>query len=158
MVGLVTSGVVDALDNPIPSGAKRLANWRNAGSAVTPGLDARMLRAKYGPDNAGKPRMIEGTFKIPLGTSWNAYLSHRNDCVNRFVNAMDKQGFDVDRSQQIKVYPGIYPAIDVTTSLPDVGSREFVIRGWFRKHNPKTIRLELPGYLFDPIQPGNKPA
>lgn len=156
MVGLVTSGVVDALDNPEPSGQKRLRQWRNAGRAVTPGLDASLLRAKYGPDTAGAPRMIEGCFKLPLGTSWNAYLSHRNDCVTRFVNEMSKQGFDVDRSREIKVYPGIYPAIDVSTGVSDLGNREFVVRGWFRKHDPKTIRLELPGYLFDPIKPGNR--
>jgi hypothetical protein len=137
--------MVDALVNPEPTGAKRLRWWSKSGPEArsVAGIDTTLMAAKYGPERAGAPRQIDGTFSLPLGTRWSTYERHRNECVNKFVVTMGKQGWDVDSSQRIQVFPGMYPAVDPTTNTPILDRREFIVRAFFRKHNPETIRLEI---------------
>lgn len=152
---LHTSPVLAPLDNPEMSGAKRLRQWfadKTPEPSVLPGLDVAALQRKYHPDRGRAPRMLEGTFRVELGMRMDTFNRIRDDRVNRFVIEMNRRGWDLDLSQNIQVYPGIHPAIDLTTGKPMIGLREFVVRAWFKFRNPEVQRLELDPAWLKPIE------
>lgn len=158
---LNTSPIVQELNNPIDSGLKKWLRFvqridddkikhkgiqtRNKDHEITiPGLDVASLQNRYGPENAYRPRLIEGTFRIPVGTRWTTYEKTRNDKVAAFVNEMKKMGFSWVSSSRIKIVPGVYPARDVMNkNMLLLDQRECIIQAYFVKENPETYRLEL---------------
>lgn len=143
------------LVNPTPTKVKREAAFtkrlkgaaRRDGALEIPALDCAALSRKYGMERAYEPKMHEGTFVAPLGIKPDQYQRLRNDMIHRFLDAMDKQGWDFVADQRIQVYPGIYPARDLVSGLDLLDRREMVIRAHFQFRNPQPIRLELPPEL-----------
>lgn len=161
MTVLHTSPVLPALDNPELSGAKRLRSWlsdKTPEASMVPGLDIAALQRKYHPDRGRAPRMLEGTFRVELSMRIDTFNKIRDDRVNRFVIEMDRQGWDLDTSQNIQVYPGIHPAVDLTTGRPVIGLREFVVRAWFKYRNPIVQRVELDPAWLQPVYAGGGAA
>lgn len=155
MTVLHTSPVLPALDNPVPSGQKRLAAWLadpTPEPSMVPALDVASLQRKYGPESARAPRMQEGTFRAEMSMRVDQFERLRNDRVNQFVIGMNQRGWDLDTSRNIQVYPGVHPALDLATQKPVIGLREFVVRAWFRCRTPEPLRLDLPPELLKPLK------
>jgi hypothetical protein len=151
---LNTSEQVSFLRAPEFTGAKRLRAWLSAPPEpeVLSPLDIEMLRRKYGPDNGYRPWMREATFRVEYGAGMRKDTLDRKvkEKVDAYINAMSRQGFDVDTSKKITVYPGMCPSIDMLSGLPLLGERDLIIRAWFVCRAPKVERIELDAALFEP--------
>jgi hypothetical protein len=152
---LGTSELVPFLVAPEFTGAKRLRSWLSKPdpepSFVAP-LDIEALRRKYGPDSGYRPWMREATFRVPYGQGMRKDTLDRlvKEKVDLYINAMSGQGFDVDTTQKIRVYPGMCPSVDMLSGLPLLGERDLIIRAWFVCRKPRVERLELERALFEP--------
>ena len=157
---LRTERPLPALDNPIPTATKRLAKWqkqvdfgnlhrRKTRNVVVPGLDVAALSRKYGMEEATKPRLVEGTFTVPIGISPSAYHAIRNDAIKRFIEAMDKQGWEFVPIYRIKVYPGMYPAVDLRDGIPLLDMREMRVHAHFRFRKPEPVKIEIDKRLTE---------
>ena len=153
-----------ALDNPTPTRVKRgqayaaLVDARRRKGATAPkeylreAVDTAALSRQYSMDAARAPRIVQGTFVVPLGVSARRYRDIRNDAIGRFVRAMDTQGWEavIDAGHRIDVLPGVYPYRDLATGLDMLDRREFIVRVWFRFRNPQPLKLEVPESLLEP--------
>jgi hypothetical protein len=152
-----TGDIVPELNNPISTATKKFAKFASSidfnkvekkgkekSDIVIPGLDVDRLKDRYGPDNMYAPRLMEGTFRIPIGTRWATYEKIRNEKVRQFVNHMSKMDFEWVSSTPIKVVPGVYPARDVMNkNVPILDERECIVQAYFVKRNPEVYRIEL---------------
>ena len=104
-------------------------------------------------DAARAPRIVQGTFVVPLGVSARRYRDIRNDAIGRFVRAMDTQGWEavIDAGHRIDVLPGVYPYRDLATGLDMLDRREFIARAYFTQRNPQVVRTEFPAELLEPL-------
>lgn len=116
-----------------------------------PGLDLARLGRKYGPQNAGRPRALRGTFAVPLDVSARQYAAFRDAAVRRFVESLDKQGWQFRPEYRIQVTPGLYPARDLRDGTPRLDQREVVVTAHFAFRDPKPLRLELPPDVVAPL-------
>ncbi len=159
---------IPATDNPTHTGAKRLARFKagldesryydrkNHPRTISfPGIDLARLRRAYGPETAGMPRLQQGTFKVPLGITPSQFEQWRNVKVADWLNELGKAGFELKpwpgRVKPIRVYPGIYPAIDLNGGYPILDMREFIVEGYFSYRHSKPLTLELPREVIDPL-------
>ena len=154
-----------ALDNPKHTAAVRAEAAilrRNAAklqrrlqgktSVVTkkrPGLDVDALQTKYGAKGAQRPRVIEGSFMIPVGASEEAYYRERESCVKAFIQAFEAQGWHWETSTRIEVFPNRYPAYDLKAEIMRPDMVEFSVRAQFVFEKPEPIRVELPPDLLE---------
>lgn len=164
---LRTEKAIPAADNPTPTAAKRLGRFlggideskyrdKNHAPTITfPGVDLAALRREWGPQTAGMPRVQNATFRVPLGITPSAYEKLRNHAVTTWLNAMGKAGFELrpwpGRKQPIAVTPGIYPAIDLASGVPILDQREFICEAMFSYRKAKTMKIEIPGEVIQPL-------
>jgi len=162
-----TERPIPAADNPIPTAAKRLGRLMasidesrytakdHAPTLTFPGLNMAKLRREWGPQTAGMPRVQQATFRVPLGIAPTAYQELRNKAVASWIKVMDKNGYDLapwpGQTKPIRVYPGIYPAIDLNGGYPILDMREFIVEGMFSYRKSKPLRIELPGEVIGPL-------
>ena len=152
-----------ALNAPEPSATKRTAKWAAtidwdkvgtvapSGPKVVPGLDVEALQRKYGPHTAYHPREMCGTFTAPIGASRAQFERIKYQAVKRWLEHMDREGWQFRAEYRIQVYNGVYPAYDLRDKAPRFDLREFQVRACFTKRAPETVRLELDPELLEPF-------
>ena len=139
-----------------PTGARMIRQGRArkwAGQHTAPGIDLARLSARLGGDNAYAPRMKLGTFRVPLGATDAAFQKRQAEIAYKWIDREAKRGWDWCRDRPIQVYPGHYPAYEVDEggiTQVDLGSREFIVRAWFRQRKPEFIRTEVRPELLEP--------
>lgn len=156
--------VEPALDAPEPSAIKRSAKWaagidwdkvgtpvESTGPVEIPGLDVAALQRKYGPHTAYWPREQWGTFTAPLGATHAQFEQIKYQAIRRWLDHMDREGWQFRSEYRIQVYNGVYPAYDLRDRAPRLDLREFRVRACFVKRHPETIRLELDPELLAPF-------
>lgn len=169
MTAVHLGDVIPALDNPEPTGAKLGRQWGRGidwdavqatasepSTAVAAPLDRQRLRQT--PESAYAPRWHTGSFRCPLGIRGPTFQAHCADQAKRWMEEMRRRGFDVWSSTRIQIDPGPYPAKDLATGLSLLGEREMLIRAQFVERHPETVRLELPGELFEAFKPTQLPT
>lgn len=139
------------LVNPEPTLAKHIRAWRGREPRVIPGLDPASLSVKYSKDGGYGPRMVEGTFPLPLGATTDEVERRCREALNRLVNAMAKRGFDLVTSQPPAFSSGRYPHHDLRDNVPVLDQRDYICRAWFRMRSPQPIRTELKPEWLRPI-------
>ena len=87
---------------------------------------------------------MHGTFRVPTDINERTYEAVRLAAVRKYIDAMQKQGWELWPDSGIEITPGVYPAQDLATGLPLLGQRELVISAAFRKRHPKPLRLLIP--------------
>jgi hypothetical protein len=156
---LDSSEVVSPFVDPVPTGHKRLAAWHQEAAAepvTIPGLDVAALQAAYGPETGHAPRVFEGTFRIPVGVRMSTYEQLRDAAVKKYIEQMNRRGYDLYGGQRIQVQPGMYPAVDLLSGLPLLDMRECIVRAWFVCRKPGVVRIELPPELLEPTHVGGR--
>lgn len=157
-----------ALLAPIPTAQKRAARWgkridwravaqkRDRAPVVLPALDIPAMQDTYHPANGNRPRLLTGTFRVPLGTPGAVYERLRNKAIGLWVRQMDKKGYDL--AGNVKVFPGVYPARDLRSGAALLDEREFMVQAAFRYRAPKIVRLEIPPSWREPVmlEPGRR--
>jgi hypothetical protein len=162
-----TQRPMEATNNPIPTAAKRLGRFMasldesrykapdHSPTLTYPGLDLAKLRREWGPQTAGMPRVQRATFRVPLGINPAQYEKLRNDMAARWLKVMGKNGYDLcpwpGSPKPLRVYPGIYPAIDLNGGVPILDMREFIIEGMFSYRLSKPMRIEIPNEVLAPL-------
>lgn len=163
-----TERPVGAVDNPTWTAARRLGRFRagldesryydqkNHPKTLTlPGIDMARLRRAWGPHTAGMPRLEQATFRVPLGTGQTEYMWIRDRSAALWLKEMDMRGYDLKpwpgAATPLRVYPGVYPAIDLDGGYPILDMREFIIEGYFSLRKPQPLVLEIPREVIDPL-------
>lgn len=162
-----TERPMEATDNPTTTAAKRLGRFMasldesrykakdHSPTLTYPGLDLAKLRREWGPQTGGMPRRQQGTFRVPLGINRTQYEHLRNRMATRFLQEMSKGGYDLmpwpGSPKPLRIYPGIYPAIDLNGGVPILDMREFIIEGMFSYRLAKPIKLELSRDEINPL-------
>lgn len=139
------------LANPEPTIAKHVKAWTGSEPRVIPGLDARALSIKYGKDGGYGPRMVEGTFPLPLGASAAEVERECHRALERMIGTMSKRGFDVCTDRRPAFYKGRYPHHDLRDDIDVLDRRDYICRAWFRMRSPEPIRTELKPEWTRPI-------
>lgn len=162
MTLLRTEGPMPGLDDATTTAAKRIARWNaqvdwatiaarkpdeKRPDLVIPGLDTAALSRKYGMERAVAPQVIEGTFRVPLGTTKTRYLQMRARYLKRMIEGLDRQGYEFCQNLGITVKKGMYPAVDMRDRKPDWDMREMRIIAHFRFRKPEPVTIELPSHL-----------
>lgn len=153
---------IAALVNPEPTASKRVraaqARMRqrkllSAGDdpIVLPALDIKRMQDQYHPQHGNKPRILTGTFRLPLHCPRPLVERAAKNAVTKFVQAMDKQGYDLVSGASMRVFPGMYPARDLLSGAALLDEREFMVQGSFRYRAPKLIRTEIPPHWREPL-------
>ncbi len=161
--------VVPGLANPEPTEKKlgrefgRRIDWdriRETASEPTVASDAPLnrRRAARGVETARAPKWRGGTFRCPLGIRGPVFNAHCTEQVKRFIEEERRRGFDIWSSTRIQIDMGPYPATDLATGLKLLGEREMIVRAQFVEREPETVRLELPGGLFERWRPTQLPT
>lgn len=156
-----------ALDNPTPTAQKRLDAWTDRidweklkthkpeGPKDIPGLDVATLQAKYGPHTAYWPREHWGTFRAPLGATRAQFERIKYESVKRWLEHMDREGWQFRSEYRIQVCDGQYPAYDLRDRVALFDEKQFNVRAWFTKRAPETIRYELDPLVVEPFRVRN---
>lgn len=121
-----------ALLDPEPTADKRVRRYNAALTArgrrprqprrEIPGLDVGALSARYGAGDAQNLTQIRlGTFRVPIGISWDQWTAFRNLAATRFLKALEDQGWQVSK---LTARPGRYPYPDVLSGVEDPDFRE----------------------------------
>lgn len=164
MTGIVLEPKAPLFDNPIPSARKKIGNFlqrvdmdhvRAAGKQETPdipGVDLAALRRRYGPQNGRRPRSMTTTMKIPLGIGAGQLERYAGEKIRKWIETMDRMGFDWLSAKGVTFAGGRYPAFDLLSQRPLLDMREFMVTALFVHRNPETVRLELPGHLVQPVR------
>ncbi len=161
--------LVPALDNPEPTETKLGRQWgrgidwnevQETASAPSQAVAAPLSRQLFqqAPESAYAPRWHTGSFRCPLGMRGPAFESHCAANAKRWMEEMRRRGYDVWSSTRIQIDPGPYPAKDLATGLALLGEREMLIRAQFVERHPETVRLEVPGELFEAFRPTQLPT
>ena len=163
MTLLRTEGPMPGLDDATTTAAKRIARWnarvdwaaiarRKPGEKrpdqVIPGVDTAALSSKYGMERAVAPQVIEGTFRVPLGTTKTNYLRLRARYLKRMIEGLDRQGYEFCPNLGITVKKGMYPAVDLLSRKVQWDQREMRILAYFRFAKPEPVRIELPSHML----------
>lgn len=166
MTGIVIGDVLPALDNPEPTASKLGREWgeaidwdhvaetqADASTATASALDRRTLDALIGPERAYAPQWITGSFRVPYGMRAHQFEALARETATRWFNDMRARGFDLVSGAELIVRPGPNPSIDIATGLEIPGYRDYLLTTQFVERHPQTIRLEVPGELFDDWRP-----
>ena len=113
------------------------------GEVVSKPLDLAALKAKYDPAKETGIRYLMGVFRVPIGITQVTLDSLIKDRVTTWILIMQKQGWDWVRMSPIDTASGVYPARDLVTGLPDLGSREMTVRTQFKKRDIQIVKTEL---------------
>lgn len=151
-----------ALNAPEPSAIKRTAKWaagidwsklgeKSEGPKEIPALDVAAIQRKYGPHTAYWPREMWGTFTAPIGATHAQFERLKYDAVRKWLEHMDREGWQFRSEYRIQVYDGVYPAYDIRDRAPRLDLREFRVHAWFCRRDPETVRLELDPELLEPF-------
>jgi hypothetical protein len=128
---------------------RRLQGKTSLVTKARPGLDVATLQAKYGAKDAQRPRVIEGSFMIPVGASEETYYRERETCVKAFIEAFEAQGWHWETNTRIQVFPNRYPAYDLKAEVMRPDMVEFSVRAQFVFEKPEPMRIELPPDLLE---------
>lgn len=169
MTAVHLGDVVPALDNPEPTETKlgrqfgAAIDWdavRETAAEPSVAESAPLDRQRFarGVETARAPKWHTGTFNAPLGMRGPTFNAHCAEMAKRWLEEMRRRGFDVCSSTRIDIVPGPYPAHDLATGLSLLGEREMLVRAQFVERQPETIRLELPGELFEVWRPSPLPT
>ena len=163
MTGVIVGDVPAALDNPEPTATKLGRQWGEAidwehvkDTAAEPTvaqaapLDRAALTRQMGPETAYRPQWITGSFRVPYGMRDHQLEALAREMATRWFRDMQSRGWDLASGTVLDVRPGPNPSIDITTGLQIPGYRDYLLSAQFVERHPETIRLELPGGLFDP--------
>ena len=132
----------DQLIKKILSGTVELKQGQ-PGDQISRPLNLEQLKAKYDPANETGVRYLMGVFRVPVGISQETLDNLTKERVTTWILIMQKQGWDWVRMSSIDTSSGVYPARDLETGLPDLGSRELIVRTQFRKRDIQIVRTEL---------------
>lgn len=115
-----------------------------------PGLDVAALQQKYRPDRGDWPRAHEATFRVSVDLDDAQYQQIRKDAIGKFLTEMHRRGWDLYTAPgcRPRVYPGICPARDLLSGKDLPGTREMIVRIWFRLRRPEAQRVEIPSHLL----------
>ena len=127
--------------------AKRVRRYNARPRRRTPtleprGLDVAALAARYGGDAQNTTQVRVGVFRVPIGVSWDRWTRYRDHAAERFLRALDQQGWQVER---LEARPGVYPYRDPLTGLDDPDYREMqlvAVCGLRTSPEPVVIALE----------------
>src|SRR5262245_51911728 len=136
--------------------AKRVRRYTARRRRRTPtleprGLDVAALAARYGGlvsggaalrDAQNTTQVRVGVFRVPIGVSWDRWTRYRDHAAERFLRALDQQGWQVER---LEARPGVYPYRDPLTGLDDPDYREMqlvAVCGLRTSPEPVVIALE----------------
>lgn len=153
------------LRDPLPTEVKRVRRWlaqqglqraeailARPQQLVVPALDMQRMQDTYHPEHGSRPRLLTGTFRVPLDCPQALFAQLAQAAARVFVQAMDKQGYDL--AGPPKVFPGVYPARDLLSGLVLLGEREFFVQAPFAYRQPKPVRLELPAEMREAFTVG----
>jgi hypothetical protein len=138
----------------VSTGVRRLEAWKRGPprvADVSPGLNLPLLRAKYGPQNIGKPRPCLGQFNVPRTTDWAVYERARNEKVNAWVQWMRGQGWEWTGGR-VLVKPSDIPA-QLEDGTPDPDSQVMEVITTFVYRLARVVRVELDPVLLQPTYP-----
>lgn len=172
MTAIILGDVVPALDNPEPTATKLGRRYADAADQVLAAPppaedeveevfeDAPLDRQRFadGIANARAPKWHTGTFGAPLGMRGPMFGALCRQQVGRWIEEQRRRGFDIWSGTRIQIDPGPYPRTDLATGLKLLGEREMLVRAQFVERQPETIRLELPGGLFEAWRPTPLPT
>lgn len=164
MTAVVVGDVVPALDNPEPTATKLGRQWGEGidWSEVeetlseqpepdVPGLDTATLAHQIGPEVAYRPQWITGSFRVPYGMRSQQFEAFAREMATRWFAEMGRRGFDLASGTSLDVRPGPNPSVDLASGLQVPGYRDFLLSAQFVERHPETVRLEMPGELFEPL-------
>ena len=84
--------------------------------------------------------VLEGSCQLPADASSGLKKSHIKGTTNKFLEAMDRKGFDlVSRISLL----GPFPAVELDSDIVILGQEEWRVRGVFKKDKPEFTRIEL---------------
>lgn len=141
-----------ALLDPEPTADRRARQYNDAlrrrgpkrkvTRRALPGLDVAALAAKYGAGDAQNTTQTRvGSFKVPIGISWDRWERYRNHAAERFLTALEQQGWQVAK---LTAKPGPYPYRDVLTGRDDPSHREMhLVATCGLKRAPEPVVVQL---------------
>ena len=166
------NGLTEALKDPVPTHLKnalafekrvpwgQLAEMERPkrGQRWLPPLDGAALSRKYGMARAYAPRLHQGVFKMPKDATQVQVEKIIEAATEKFVKRMETTGWRLvaprmgwrhlppnvlAKSKFFVLLAGRDPAPDLATGGFDGNAREFVIAAFFRKVDPKPVRVEV---------------
>ncbi len=138
----------------VSAGVRRLTAWQRGNprvADVSAPLDLDRLRAKYGPQNIGKPRTCLGQFNVPRTTDWAAYERVRNAKIGAWMTWMQGQGWEWTGGR-VKVRPSDIPA-QLEDGTPDPDEQVMEVSATFVYRLARVVRVELDPVLLQPTYP-----
>jgi hypothetical protein len=166
MTGILIGDVVPALDNPELTETKLGRQWGEAidwdhvadtlsepSMAEAAPLDKAALAATVGPAVAYAPQWVTGSFRVPYGMREAQLEALCKEMATRWFDEMRRRGWDLASGTQLAVNPGPNPSIDIASGLSIPGHRDYLLSAQFVERHPQTVRVEVPGELFDPYRP-----
>ena len=164
MTGLIIGDVLPALDNPEPTAQKLGRQWGQGidwdevvetlddqPEPEVAGANKAAIEAAAGPHMAYAPHWVTGSFRVPYGMKTAQFESFARDMATRWFDEMRRRGFDLASGTDLVVRPGPNPSVDLASGLEVPGYRDFLLSAQFVERHPETIRLEVPGALFEPL-------
>ncbi len=164
MTGILIGDVHPALDNPEPTAQKLGRQWGQGidwdeiaetlddqPEPEVAGADKAALEAVGGPQMAYAPQWITGSFRVSYGMKTAQFEAFAREMATRWFDEMRRKGWDLASSTELLVRPGPNPSVDLASGLAVPGYRDFLLSAQFVERHPETIRLEVPGELFEPL-------
>ncbi len=141
----------------VSAGVRRIDNWlrdtRPAADVSAP-LNLPLLRAKYGPQNIGKPRTCLGQFNVPRTTDWGVYERVRNQKITAWMQWMQGRGWEWTGGR-VTVRPSDIPA-QREDGTPDPDEQVMEVAATFVYRLARVVRVELDPVLLQPTYPAGR--
>jgi hypothetical protein len=164
MTGLIISAVVPGLDDPEPSETKlgrqfgSSIDWDHVQeTAATPSVAVAApldrQRLTDAAERARVPQWQTGVFRVPYGMREDQLATLCREMAGKWFAEMNRRGFDLCSSSRLVINFGPNPSRDLQSGLIVPGHRDMLLRAQFVERQPEPVRLELPGYLFEPWSP-----
>ncbi len=122
------------------------SRFKELPSEVETGIDVAALQARLDVLNEHPIRWLSGTFSCPKAARRDQYLQARKKAIERFVQAMEKQGWEL--YGRIAIYESAFPVSEPGSHIVVEDKQEYTIRAMFRKLHWRPLRIELPGHLL----------
>ena len=164
MTGLILGDVPAFLDNPEETASKlgrqwgQGIDWQEVEETLSDqpepevaGASKQLIQQTVGPDTAYMPRWQTASFRVPYGMRMQQFEAFARDMATRWFDEMRRRGFDLASGTVLDVRPGPNPSKDLTTGLSVPGYRDILLSAQFVERHAETIRLEVPGELFEPL-------
>ncbi len=141
----------------VSTGVRRLNAWKRGNprvADVSGPLDLPLLRAKYGPQNIGKPRTCLGQFNVPRTTDRAVYERVRNQKITAWMQWMQGRGWEWTGGR-VKVRPSDIPA-QLEDGTPDPDEQVMEVGATFVYRLARVVRVELDPVLLAPTYPAGR--